>query len=223
MEPKLYFVSDLDLGGAKPQAIHTKIRSKEMITDRRKMIVGIAFAAAAVLLIAVTTTFAQKQKSEQISATAMGTSTQLGRMISIDIRINEYSTADDRKVLLEVFQEKGTEGVANALHKMHSKGRIAITGTLGFDLNFIRVFEMPDGSRKIRFVTDRPITFGEAWSASRSMDYSLSMGEIIISKTKGETKGTLLPAAKFKVDKSGELEIETLQNPWNLNNIKVWK
>jgi len=194
-----------------------------MRTTRKRQTVGIVIAASAVLLLACITTFAQKQKTEQISANAMGTSTQLGRMIQIDIRISEYSTPDDQKVLIEAFQEKGTEGVANALHKMNAKGRIAVTGTLGFDLNYVRVFAMPDGGRKIRFVTDRPITFGEAWSASRSMDYSLSMGEIIISKNKSETKGTLLPAAKFRIDKSGDLEIETLQNPWNLNNIKVWK
>lgn len=194
-----------------------------MKTLIRQQLVGKVVAVAVFLLMAGTITFAQKQKTEQISATAMGTSTQMGRVISIDIRINEYSVPDDQKALLGAFEEKGTEGVANALHKMNAKGRIAITGTLGFDLNYVRVFNMPDGSRKIRFVTDRPISFGEAWSSGRSMDYSLSMGEIIISKTKGETKGTLLPAAKFKVDKSGDLEIEALQNPWNLTNIKVWK
>lgn len=178
-------------------------------------------AAAAVLMTG--TTFAQKQKPLQISCTAMGTSAQLGRIVSVDVRISEFSTPDDLKVLIQAFQEKGTEGVANALHKMKAKGRIAVTGTLGFDVNYAREFIMPDGSRKIRFVTDRPILFGELWSSGRSMDYSLSMGEIIISKVKGETKGTLYPAAKFTIDKAGELEIDLLQNPWNLANIKVWK
>lgn len=194
-----------------------------MKTVRRNQFIGFVVAASAVLLMAVITSVAQKQKTEQISATAMGTSTQLGRVISIDIRINEYSTPDDLKALVGAFEEKGSEGLTNALHKMKSKGRIAITGTLGFDLNYIRVFPMPDGGRKIRFVTDRPITFGEAWSSSRSMDYSLSMGEIIISKQKGGSSGTLYPAARFKLDKDREVEIELRQNAWNLTNVKVWK
>lgn len=184
---------------------------------------AIFVAVAAAVLLMMGTTFAQKQKPLQISATAMGTATQLGRIVSVDVRVTEFSTPDDLKVLMQAFEEKGTEGVANALHKMKAKGRIAVTGTLGFDVNYAREFVMPDGSRKIRFVTDRPIMFGEAWSSSRSMDYSLSMGEIIISKVKGETKGTLFPAAKFKVDKAGELEIDLLQNAWKLENIKVWK
>ncbi len=164
---------------------------------------------------------AQEKKREYITAIAQGTSTQLGRMVSVNLIVNELSTADDQKVLIAAFQEKGSEGLANTLHKMHSKGRIAITGTLGFDVNYIREFPMPDGSRKIRFVTDRPITFGEAWTASRSSDYSLSMGELIIAADKDKSSGTILPVAKFKLDKEKELTMEAFQNPWKLLNIKV--
>lgn len=163
------------------------------------------------------------QKSQQISATAMGTSTQLGRIINVDVRISELSTPEDQKVLLAVFAESGNEGLTNALEKMKSKGRLAITGTLGYDVNYIREIKMPDGSRKIRFVTDRMIRFGEVWGSTRSMDYSLAMGEIIIAKDKKSSSGTLMPAAKLRINKEGEVEIETFQNPWRLTNIKVWK
>jgi len=176
---------------------------------------------AAILLIFGSTTFAQK--SEQISSTAMGTGQQFGRMISVDLRIFEHSTAEDQKALLDAFAVNGSEGLANALDKMKSKGRIAITGTLGFDVNYIRVFKMPDGGRKIRFVTDRPIRFGEAWGSTRSMDYQISIGEIIITKDKKKSTGTLMPATRVKLNKEGEIELETFQNPWNLTNIRVYK
>ena len=176
---------------------------------------------AAILLLACVNAFAQKR--EQISATAMGTMTQMGRIVNVDLRINELSTAEDQKILLGVFAEKGSEGLANALEKMSSKGRIAITGTIGFDVNYIREFKMPDGGRKIRFVTDRAIRFGEAWYSTRSMDYQLSMGEIIISRTKGKSSGTLMPAALLRINKQGELEVETYQFPWKLTNIRVYK
>lgn len=178
-------------------------------------------AVAAVMLLA--NVGARAQKQEMIQATAMGTSTQMGRIINIDLRINGYSTAEDRQVLLDVFAEKGSQGLANALDKMPSKGRLAITGTLGFDVSFIRSFPMPDGGRRIRFVTDRPIAFGEAWSMSRSMDYSLSMGEIIISADKKKSSGMLYPAAQLTLDKEKELTLETFQNPWKLQNIQVRK
>jgi hypothetical protein len=155
---------------------------------------------------------------------AMGTSTQTGTMVSVTIIVYEYSPPEDQKVLLDAFEQGGDEGLTNALSKMSSKGRIAITGTLGYDLNYIRQFPLKDSAgnvtgRKIRFVTDRPITFGEAWSQSRSMDYSLSGGEIDLSTDKKKNAGTLLPACKFKIGKDKDLEIEALRNPYRLVNI----
>lgn len=188
----------------------------------RKHYLGLTLVAVAALVL-LTSTDASAQKKEYIQATAMGTSTQLGRVISVNIIINEYSTEADKAALLEAFNSHGSQGLANALDKMKAKGRISVTGTLGYDLNYIRSFKMPDGSRLIRFATDRPITFGEAWGGSRSMDYQLSIGEITISPVKGKTKGTLLPVAQVKLNKERDIEIETFKNPWNLVNIKLSK
>ncbi len=150
---------------------------------------------------------------------AMGQSTQLGQTFSVNLIINEFSTPQDQKVLLTAFNEKQNEGLVNTVSKMKSKGRMAITGTLGYDVNYIRKFALPDGGTKLRFVTDRPITFGEAWSDSRSMDYSLSGVELIISADNKIT-GTLYPACKLKIDKQGELQLELLQNEWKLVDMR---
>jgi hypothetical protein len=159
-------------------------------------------------------------KSIMIQAQAMGTNQQMGRSFSVNIYIDEFSTPEDQKALLEAFSQSKNEGLVNALSKMKSKGRMAITGTLGYDVNYIREFKMPDGGTKYRLVTDRPIRFGEAWSDSRSMDYSLSGAEIILSADGKKNSGTLLPAAQFKLDKENHLEIELFQNEWKLVNIR---
>lgn len=160
-------------------------------------------------------------KSITIQAQAMGTSTQLGRSVSITLIIQEFSTADDQKALMEAFNAKGNEGLVNALDKMHTKGRMSATGTLGYDVAYIRMWKQPDGGTKIRAVTNRPIRFGEAWSDSRSMDYSLSGLEIIwYPDKKKKNSGTLLPAVQFKINKENHLELEAFQNPWNLVNIQ---
>ena len=158
-------------------------------------------------------------KSIYIQAQAMGQSTQIGRTFGITLIIQEYSTPDDQKALLVAFNEKQNEGLVNALSKMHSKGRLSITGTLGYDVNYIRAFPMRDGSTRIRLVTDRPITFGEAWSSSRSTDYNLSGMEIILSPDRKKNSGILLPACQFKIDKENQLQLEAFQNPWKLVNI----
>ena len=140
-------------------------------------------------------------------------------MFSINLIINEYSTAEDQKVLLEAFNSKKNEGLVNALSKMKSKGRIAITGTLGYDVTYIRRFDQPDGTTKFRLVTNRPITFGEAWSDSRSSDYNLSAMEVILASDKKKNSGTLAPACQFKIDKENQLQLELLQNEWKLVNV----
>ena len=191
---------------------------------KRAILVTAGMILALVVALPATKTTAQDgvklKKSIFIQANAMGQSTQLGRQFSVNIIINEFSTADDQKALLQAFTEKGNEGLVNAVSKMKGKGRIAITGTLGYDLNYIRQFPKPDGSITLRMITDRPITFGEAWSSTRSMDYNLSCVEIVASADRKHNTGTLLPAVEFKMDKQNHIELEAYQNPWKLVNIR---
>jgi len=186
-----------------------------------KRFLMITTCAAVVLMTLVSVSKGQERRREYITAIAQGTSQQLGKMINVTIIINDVSTAEDQKVLIDAFRAGRSKGLANAVDKMSSKGRISVTGTVGYDLNYIREFIMPDGSRKIRFVTDRPINFREAWYSGRSMVYALSMGEIIIKGDRDSNSGTLMPIAKFKLDREKELTIEAFRNPWKLINIKV--
>ena len=189
-----------------------------MQTVNRNIIRVVALAA---LLLLASVASAQN-KRETFGATAMGEGTYFGKTFNVTIIIEEYSTAEDQQVLLEAFNLGGNRGVVNALSKMGSKGRIAITGTLGYDINYVREFPMPNGGRKIRMVTDRPIRFGEAWTNSRSMDYNLSALELNISNDKNQSGGTLLPACEFSVDKEKELQVEVYANPWKLVDVIVW-
>ena len=178
--------------------------------------------AGAVCLILLTNTSSSAQKLPKkiyIQAQAMGTSTQMGRNANITLIIEELSTDEERAGLIEAFQQKGNEGLVNALSKMKSKGRMSVTGTLGYDIAYAKQFPQPDGSTVLRIVTDRPLRFGEVWADSRSMDYSLAGVEIIIPKDKKKVSGTLYPAAQLKMNKQNQLELELYQNPWKLVNI----
>ena len=177
-----------------------------------------------VLLMSNTTSAqdgAKLPKSIFIQGQAMGQAQQLGQNFSVNLIIEELSPPEDQKALLEAFTAKQNEGLVNALTKMKSKGRMSITGTLGYDVNYIRKFPLPDGSTKYRLVTDRPITFGEAWSDSRSMDYNLSGAEVIISADGKKNTGTLFPACKLKLDKENQLQLELLQNEWKMVDVRL--
>lgn len=179
-------------------------------------------SALTFVLLASSSSLAQKlPKSIYIQAQAMGEQQQMGQSYNVTLIIEEFSPATDQQGLLEAFQQKGNEGLTNALDKMHSKGRMSITGTLGYDVSYIRMWKEPDGSTKYRLVTNRPIRFGEAWSDSRSMDYSISGVEIIISPDKKKSTGTLFPLVKLKLNKEKQLELETYQNPWKLVDVQL--
>lgn len=192
---------------------------------------GVCFTTIIVLIIAASllagseTSVAQNTtklaKPLHIQAQAMGTSTQMGRNFNVTAIINEYSAPEDQKILLDAFEAKGHEGLVNALSKMPSKGRLAITGTLGGDLAYIRNFPQPDGSTRIRMVTNRLLRFGEVWADTRSSDYNLSGLELILSKEKGKSTGVLFPAAELKLNKEHQMELELYQNPWKLVNIQL--
>jgi hypothetical protein len=193
----------------------------EMRMRKPAKVTSVIVGMMGLIMLAGTPGSGQKlAKSLTIQATAMGESTQIGQMYDVTLVIEEYSTPDDQKALLTAFSEKQNEGLVNALSKMKSKGRMFMTGTLGYDVAYIRQWKEPDGSTKIRLVTNRPIRFGEAWSDSRSMDYNLSGVDIILSPDKKKNSGTLVPRCQLKLNKQNQIELELYQNAWRLANIQ---
>jgi hypothetical protein len=164
-----------------------------------------------------------RDKNETIDATAWGTSTQLGRNIGITLIIYQYSTPEDRDILVEAFQKGSNKGLVNALERMKAVGHISITGTLGFDVSYIVLIPTPTG-RKIRFITNRQIKFAEAYYDTQSQSFDLSGGEIDMNdQDKSKSAGVLYPAAQLGIDDQGQISINLRQNPWRLGNIIDWK
>jgi len=188
----------------------------------RPVFAAASFASVVLILLAIFSGNAQdkpKQQHEVFQAQAMGQGTSIGRSANVTIHISELSTPEEREVLVTAFDKAGSEGLFNALEKMPSKGRIAVTGTLGYDISFIR--KIPTGNGfKVRVLTNRPITFGENWTGSRSRNYNLSALEFDFTNEKDKSTGVLLPACMFKIDKkTKELIIENYRDPWKLINI----
>lgn len=186
--------------------------------------VSIALTVLLVLCLGLTSTMSfAKDKYETISATAFGTGTQVGRLIRVNFVIYQFSTDQDRQVLVDAFRQGQNQGLAAALQKMKAVGHIDVTGTIGYDVNFIRMIPTPTG-RKIRFLTNRKIGFGEARTQSQTMSYDLTAGEFDINdQQKKKSAGVLYPAAQLIVNDKGELQFELNQNAWRLEAVTDWK
>jgi hypothetical protein len=192
------------------------MRLRHTISNLTKL--GILFVFVAIAAVGVA--FAAEAK-EVIDATAYGTSTQMGKNVSIKLLIYDYSTPQDKQVLTDAFLTGQNQGLVKALEKMKSVGRIQIPGTLGYDVSYIASETMPTG-RRIRFVTNRKIAIGEAYRNTPSQAYNLTGGEIEINdQDKSKSTGVLYPAAQLVLNADGDLQIELRKNPWRLSNIIV--
>jgi hypothetical protein len=175
------------------------------------------------IAVAVFPALSARVKDETIEASAMGTGAQMGQVIGISVEIYDFSTPAERQVLVDAFTKGKNQGLVNALTKMKSVGHISITGTIGYDLAFIRMIPTSTG-RKIRFVTNRQLTFGEVWADAQSNAFNLTAGEFDINDTdKTKSTGVLYPAAQLVIDKQGQLQIELNQNAWKLVDVLDWK
>jgi hypothetical protein len=164
-----------------------------------------------------------RDKYETIDAQAFGTGTQLGQTIGVTLNIYEFSTPADKQVLVQAYTQGQNKGLVNALRKMRAVGHVEITGTLGYDCSYIRMFNTPTG-RKIVFATNRQITMAEAWTDSNSMSFDLTAGVMELNdQDKSKSTGSLYPAAQLVLDKEGELQLDLLQNPWRLSDLIDWK
>ncbi len=115
------------------------------------------------LILASTLAFSRGPKPEVIKATAMGTGSQLGQAINVALDIYDFSTPEDRQILIEAFTKGQNQGLVNALTKMKAVGHCSMTGTLGYDVSYIRLMKTPTG-RKIIFVTNRQSGSGKVSS-----------------------------------------------------------
>lgn len=198
------------------------IRNIENKFSIRKFAYGSLLLTVLVISAVTIAICADDRKTETIDATAMGTSTQLGKNVSVKVTIYEYSSEEDRQILLDAFKKGQNQGLVNALTKMKSVGRIAITGTLGYDLSFIRLVPTPTG-RKIRFVTNRQLRFGESYYNTQTVAYNLTAGEFDINDSDtSKSGGVLYPAAQLVINKEGQVEFQLNKNPWKLVNIIDW-
>src|SRR5277367_2744496 len=192
------------------------------IYSKMSRIIAKSLLVFGIVMLAAHPGFA-RDKYETIEAQAFGTGTQLGQNIGVTLNIYEFSTPADRVSLVQAFETAQNKGLVTALQKMKAVGHVEITGTLGYDCSYIKMTVTPTG-RKIVFVTNRQIRFGEAFTDSQSMSFDLTAGVLEFNdQDKSKSTGKLFPAAQLILDKEGKLQLDLNQNPWRLSDLIDWK
>lgn len=154
----------------------------------------------------------------------------------VEIRVTQWSTAEERAGLIGVFLDKGQDGLLRSLEKVKAHGRIRLPGamgpgrasgqaSLGNDLRYAWHTKLPDGGDRIVIGTDRYISFQEQANQPRTIDYPFTFIEIHLPKGGGEGEGKLAYATKLSFDKKkNQVEMENYgTEPVRLNQIKIVK
>jgi hypothetical protein len=182
------------------------------------------------LLVAVGSTAAQEKKRETFTATVLQTANMRlpgGGTFRITMNVDEWTSVEERRRLLAVFKEGGSEALMNELRKMKA-GHIvppAFARWPSWEVDVASSIPQPDGGRIVRLFTERPIAFGEAYYSTRSREYEFGVVELRLDAD-GKGEGATIPAAKLSLDKDGQIVVETLPyttGPQRLIGVREWK
>jgi hypothetical protein len=129
---------------------------------------------------------------------------------TLDIVFERWTSDEERQVLLDTLIEKDEEALMKAVEKVKPRtGFIRTSRSLGWDIQFARMTELPTGGKRIVFVTDRPMGFYERRNNGRSTDYEYMVCEIRLGPN-GEGEGKLAMATRVRFDK--EKKVVELEN-----------
>jgi hypothetical protein len=172
---------------------------------------GTAFAAKPVMHL---TAFA-------VDMSNAATRTRTG---TVDIVINRWSSDEERDTARAALREAGTDGLLKALQKIKEPaGYIRTPSSIGYPLRFARLIPTPDGGKRIIVATDRYVSFLEATTQPRTIDYPFMLVDIRLGAD-GKGTGKLMPLAKVTESEDHVVEIENYASePVRLNEVRELK
>jgi hypothetical protein len=149
---------------------------------------------------------------------------QRARSGTLDITIERWSTPDEVAKLQAALTEKGEDGLLDALQKMKRVGNIRTPASIGWPMHLATEVVGSDGTRRIMFATDRPMSFWEVVNRPRSADYAFLVGEIRL-RANGKGEGKLVTAGRVDYNpETKTLEIENYSTqPVRLSEVRVVK
>lgn len=195
-----------------------------MCTLLPRLVIAVAAAAAAAFVVPEPAVSAQNAV-ENFTAFAINTNRRPSTF-SVDIRIDRWSTDEQRDTLLTIVKEEIDVNRANdmlltALQRMPSTGSIREATSLAWDLRYARQSPLPEGGRQIVLATDRPIDFWEARNRPRKFNYRFTLLELRLNK-EGRGEGKMFEGARIFIDpRTNNLVIENYDlQPVRLNEIR---
>jgi hypothetical protein len=154
-----------------------------------------------------------KMRAFVVNMTNVGT----GSNNIFEITVDKYSTAEERKDLIDTMTKGGQNALLKKMEKIPIKGRMRIPGwvgpdpnnyRLGWDLRYAWQEPLPEGGTRLVLGTDRPMSMAEIRNQPITTDYPFTFLEIHLPKDgKGEGRATGATKVMFN-KKKNMIELE---------------
>src|SRR5262249_18016439 len=122
---------------------------------------------------------------------------------TVEIAVTRWSSDAERDRLINVLFDRGPDKLLEVLQDIPRVGFIRSATSLGWDLHFARRVRRPDGGEQVTVMTDRPISFYEASTQARTIDYPFTLIELRLGAD-GKGEGKMSLAAKIVADKESK-------------------
>jgi hypothetical protein len=144
-----------------------------------------------------------------------------GQTGTVEIRIDRWSTPEERQALLTALRDGGPDGLLKALQATKVVGTIRTPDRIGLDLHYATEHRADDGSRRIFLATDRRIGFWEAANQALSVNYPFTLIELHLGADgKGEGKMSIATKITESPDKD-HIELENYTSePVRLQDVR---
>ncbi|MDQ3684827.1 MAG: hypothetical protein M3430_04405 [Acidobacteriota bacterium] len=141
-----------------------------------------------------------------ITGTVVGVGGRFGgRTRPFTLIVNRHTPPAEVQQLNAALQSGGQDELLRVLSRMDA-GRVQIGTGVGVTANAI-IATPQDGGTKLTVLYQRNINFFESRYGTRSEDYKFGYAEIYL-RPRGNSEGTLIPAAKVRLRDGNTWEVE---------------
>jgi len=197
--------------------------------EKHRVLIRAALAAVAVvLMIALAMGLAEAASPDRLPLTLTAAAINLGNRAPaanaslVEIKIERWSTEQERQALIAAFRDGGTDKLLSVLRKAPRVGYLRTPDSVAWDLHYAREVREGNGSRRLILGTDRRLGFWELANNARSVNYPFTLIEIHLDPS-GKGEGRMSLATKVVTSGDGQqLQLENYSaEPVRLQSVRV--
>ena len=177
------------------------------------------------LLVAVSPTASAQEPELPFTLVANGFA--LGGAISgterVTLQVTRWSTTDEGDELERILVREGPKAMTEALRKLPEVGRARIGTELSYGLRFAEYNDLGNGQYRLFLATDRDISIFEQYWSTRTVDYDLTLVELVYDANANAGEGVVAAGVRIAFDEpNNRLIIEDYDTqPVRLRNVRA--